>query len=97
MRVSYAHGGEASVVRQRLEELVPRLLASASSQASNVDYQWDGDVMRFSFWAMGRPLSGTAMVTDEAVVIDMGLPLLVRQFEGRIRTRIIETLDGLLK
>ena len=37
------------------------------------------------------------MVTDEAVVIDMGLPLLARQFEGRIRTRIIETLDGLLK
>ena len=54
-----------------------------------------GDTLRFSFRALGRSLSGSATVTDTEIVIDMGLPLAARPFEGRVKSRILDALTEL--
>lgn len=93
MRVSFAHGSDDRArVREQIESAIPKLLAEAGGRAEAVEYAWEGDTLRFSFRALGRSLRGSAAVTDTEIVVDMGLPLVARPFEGRVKSHILEVL-----
>jgi hypothetical protein len=93
MRFAYAHRSDKTSVRQRLNELIPQTLAHAGGLAQNFRQGWHGDTLSFSFSAMGRSLAGTAVVTDTEIVVDVGVPLMFRAFEGKAKSRILDALD----
>ena len=96
MRVAFTHGNERVVVRARTDEAIPRLLALGKGRVADVAYAWEGDTLRFSFRALGRVVRGTADVTDTEVIVDVGLPLLMRPLEGRVKSRLLDELRSLL-
>ena len=96
MRVAFPHRTERAVVRARIDEAIPRALALGKGRVDDVAYGWEGDTLRFSFRALGRTVMGTASVTDAEVIVDVGLPLLLRPFEGRAKSRLVDELRSLL-
>ena len=49
--------------------------------------------MQFSFRARGFSFRGTLEVTDAQFILDVGVPLLARPFQGRVETAIHEWVD----
>ncbi len=48
--------------------------------------------MEFSFRTHGFHLNGMLEVTDNTVTLDMGIPLLLKPFQGKIETAVREKL-----
>jgi hypothetical protein len=96
VKVSYRHHSDRANVRERIEVAIPKALAVSAGRATDVRHEWEGDTLRFSFRALGRSMNGTAKVTDDVVVVEMGLPLMARPFEGKVKSRILEALEDML-
>lgn len=95
MRLSYRHHLTKQQAVQRLEEFRSELLRRYGEEVSDLTVQWSGDVMNVSFRARGFTVSGALTVTETELDLDISLPWLARLFEGQVRERIVETLDGL--
>ncbi len=76
----------------RVDALLPQLLGEFGSEVSDVHHHWLDSTMEFSFRARGFHLRGTLEVTDSAVTLDMGIPLLLRPLQGRIESDVREKL-----
>ena len=76
----------------RVDALLPQLLGEFGSEVSDVHHHWLDSTMEFSFRARGFHLRGTLEVTDRAVTLDMGIPLLLRPLQGRIEAVMREKL-----
>ncbi len=76
----------------RVDALLPQLLGEFGSEVSDVHHHWLDSTMEFSFRARGFNLRGTLEVTDSAVILDMGIPLLLRPLQGRIESDVREKL-----
>ncbi len=95
MRLSYQHHLTKQQAVQRLEQFRPELLRRYGEEVSDLTVEWSDDVMKVSFHARGFKVSGTLTVTETDIHLDIGLPWLAWPFEGQVRERIVETLDGL--
>ncbi len=77
------------------DEAIRRLksgLASAHLPFVKIDHEiWNDDVLEFSLSAMGHKASGTALVTNNAVRLELVLPWLLQRFAelalGALATR----------
>ena len=78
---------------QLTDQLLPKFLEQAGDNASNVEGQWNGNVLHFAFRTRGMNIKGTFLVTDDEIIIESRLPFMARPFEGRIRSAINEQLD----
>lgn len=56
--------------------------------ADDIQHEWRGDTLNFSFKAKGISGKGTLEITDSDVIIDGKLPLIAKPFESRIRSTI---------
>lgn len=66
-------------------------LAKSLSQRFDVDYQWEGDVLRFK----RTGVKGQMTVNPEDIHVHLELGLMLRPFKGRIEQEIHNHLDGL--
>lgn len=66
------------------DEAIRRLksgLASANLPFLTIEREvWNGDLLEFSLTGMGQKASGTALVSDNAVRLELVLPWLLRRF-----------------
>ncbi|MDA1035321.1 MAG: polyhydroxyalkanoic acid system family protein [Chloroflexi bacterium] len=93
--MSYEHHSTRPEVRTQLEAAVATALEPNSSYAKyvkDVKYAWEGDKVVFSLRAMGSNIKGSVEVTDTEVIVDVGLPLMFRAFEGKAKSRILRLL-----
>ena len=97
MRLSYRHGYTRDEAIQALERLREELLGRDGHEVSDFRERWNGGVLQLSFRARGLNVSGTLAVTDNDLTLDVPLPWAVRIFEGQIRARIVDALDGLFR
>lgn len=91
MRVTYTHHSTPDVVRDKLEDAVRKALDMGQGRVDSASYEWHGNVMNFAVTAMKTTISGIVEVTDTEVILDAKVPLMLRPFEGRAKSRILET------
>lgn len=54
----------------------------------SVSKSWDGDRMAFAFSAMGQAISGTVLVEDRALRLELLLPGLLAMMAGKLKGRL---------
>lgn len=96
MKVTSEHGLTKQDAIERLDAFLARMQQEYSGQLSEVEQAWHDDSLEFSFRARGMKLSGNMTVTSTAVIVEVGLPLLARVFEGELQRRLKEGLDKVL-
>ncbi len=84
--VRRAHTLDHSHARQAAETLAADL-----SRQFDVDYQWDGDVLRFR----RSGVKGQLAVTDRELHAHLELGLMLRPFKSRIEQEIENQMDQL--
>lgn len=97
MRISYEHHSTRAEVRSKIEAAAASALEPNSSYAryiNDVRYAWEGDQVDFSLRAVGSTIRGSVEVTDTHVIVDVGLPLMLRPFEGKAKSRILRLLGN---
>ena len=82
---------------ERLHGFSDRLREKYADQLSNLQQEWDGDRLNFSFSTFGIGVSGALTVEESVVRVEGDLPLTAAMFKGRITGAIEEQLQRLLK
>ena len=97
MRIAVPHNTTKESARKKVEERIGQLLSQFGGHAQDVEHGWEGDTLRFKGKAKGLALSGSAEVTDAAIVIDAKLPLMARMFEGKIREAVQREAESMFR
>jgi hypothetical protein len=95
MRVNYEHHSTPAEVGSKIDAALTHALAPSSPIARyirDVKYEWAGDKVDFSLRMIGSAIRGSAEITDTEVIIDVGLPLMLRPFEEKAKSRILRLL-----
>ncbi len=96
MRIVRDHGRSRQRAREKVDTLLSALLERHGNRVTDPRGAWDGDVFAFSFQAMGFSIEGTLEVDDDRLILDAGLPILARPFEGALRASVEAELDRIL-
>ena len=96
MEIRRHHNMTMDAAVQLTDQILPRFIEQAGDNVSNIQRQWDGNVLRFAFRTRGMNIKGTFLVTDHEIIIESKLPFMARPFEGRVRSAIEQQLDILL-
>jgi len=96
MEIRRYHNMTMDAALQLSDQLLPGFIEKAGDNVSNIERQWDGNVLRFAFHTYGMNIKGTFLVTDDEIIIESELPFMARPFEGRVRSAIEQQIDILL-
>ena len=96
MEIRRDHNMTMDSAVQLANQILPEFIEKAGDNVSNIQQQWDGNVLRFAFQAHGMNIKGTLLVTDDEIIIESELPFMARPFEGVVRSAIELKLDTLL-
>lgn len=88
MRIAIPHYTTRAKARQILEQKMSQVEQHYGHYASDVEHQWNGDVLSLSAKAKGFHIKGTVEVTDSEVILEGKLPLMAKMFEPRIKSTI---------
>ena len=93
MEIRRHHNMTTDAAVQLTDQILPRFIEQAGDNVSNIQRQWDGNVLRFAFRTRGMNIKGTFLVTDDEIIIESKLPFMARPFEGRVGSAIEQQLD----
>ena len=93
MEIRRHHNMTMDAAVQLSDQILPGFIEQAGDNVSNIQRQWDGNVLRFAFRTRGMNIKGTFLVTDDEIIIESKLPFMARPFEGRVRYAIVQQLD----
>ncbi|HEV7448997.1 MAG TPA: polyhydroxyalkanoic acid system family protein [Candidatus Paceibacterota bacterium] len=98
MQITIPHKlGSAAAAKQKVVQALSEARAKIGDQATIDKEQWDGDILNFAFTAQGQSISGTFEVRDNEFELNAKLPLMLRMFEGKIKSTIEAQAGALLK
>ncbi len=81
--------------RQRIEAGFDKV-AEQLGGAAQVEQVWEGDMMRFSAKAAGQTITGTLVVREDDIRIDVTLPWLLARLAGPISEKLKKDTQLLL-
>lgn len=87
-------GQEAAI--QRVQRVLEKMRSRFEGQVKDMQQEWDGHVMSFSFRTMGVNIGGTMEVLEELVVVKGSLPFAAMLFKGQIEKSIGEELEKIV-
>ncbi len=87
--------GEEEALR-RLKEKADLLGDTYGSQVSDLQQQWNGNVLSYSFKTMGAAIKGSLMVGPSDVKVDVEVPWMAMAFRGTIESKVREEVGTLL-
>jgi hypothetical protein len=93
MRVSVEHHSIPELVRDKLEEAIGKALDIGGGQITQLNYAWAAGKLDFSFTVMGKAIKGSTYVTQTEIIVDAGMPMMFRPFEGKVKSRILGALS----
>jgi hypothetical protein len=91
MQVTYTHNSSPAEVKRRLDQEATRLLEKNKSRVKNVHYEWNDQTLNFAATSMGATINGDLVVTEKEIIVDARVPMFLRAFEGRAKSRILDT------
>src|SRR5262245_2682006 len=83
--------------RDRLNRFIDILRAKFQDSVNDLQQNWDGDTLRFSFKTFGIALKGGITVDDKQLDVTGDLPFTAMMFRGKIETAIREQLERLVR
>ena len=93
MRITSTHNTTAESARAAVEGQMPRLMERFGSIVTDPTWGWRGNVMEFAFMAVGSRFQGTLEMNDTELVLDIGVPLRFRLFQGIIEAEARKWCD----
>lgn len=95
--VKVPHTLSQQEARERLNRFVDILRAKFQDSVNDLQQNWDGDTLRFSFKTFGIGLKGGITVDDTQLDVTGDLPFTAMMFRGKIETAIREQLERLVR
>lgn len=97
MQITIPHKFSKAEAKARVMQALNDARSKLQGQATIEREEWEGDTLNFGFTAQSQAISGTFEVRDSEFYLDAKLPLMLRMFEGRIKSAIEEQAASLLK
>ncbi len=82
---------------ERLKSFMERLKEKHQDQVGNLQEEWAGDTLKFSFTTFGFKIAGLGTLAESEVKMDIDLPFAAMIFKGKIEGEIRETLTRILR
>jgi putative polyhydroxyalkanoate system protein len=95
--VHVPHSLPPQEARQRLNRFVEILRQKFQDSVSDLQQNWDGDTLRFSFKTFGIALKGGITVDEKQLGVKGDLPFTAMMFRGKIESSIREQLERLVR
>jgi hypothetical protein len=96
--VSIPHQLGVAEARKRIDEGIEKLVGQIGQRGlAQVDKTWSGDRLSFSVQAMGQTISGHLDVLHEAVNMELQLPGFLAVIANKIKGRVKQEGQLLLK
>ncbi len=86
MSIPHQLGKEEAL--NRIQSVLKNVEAKFGNQVSDLQQDWQSNTGNFSFRVMNMPVSGTLIVNDNDVALD--LPAAAAMFQGKIKSIILE-------
>ncbi len=96
LNLAVSHSLTQDEALKRIKNLLSDVKTQFADKISDVHEEWDGNVGKFNFSAMGFPVSGTLTVKTSQVEISGHLPFAAILFKGKIESTIRERAETLL-
>jgi len=96
MKVSIPHKDSEIAAITKVKKILNESRSKLADHLTDVEEQWDNNVLTFAFTAQKQRISGTLTVKDKVFELYAKLPLTLRLFEGRIEKMITEQAGALL-
>ena len=93
MQIKRKHNVSPQRAREMVEAFIPKLVEQYGDYVSNTSYSWRGNTLSFSFKAHMFNIRGEIALTENEVVLDVGMPLPLRPLEGKVRPKVIRAMD----
>ena len=90
------HGLTQDEAVRRIKNLLDDMKTQFADKVSDLHEEWDGNIGKFNFSAMGFPVSGTLTVKTSQVEISGNLPFAAMFFKGKIESTIRDRAETLL-
>lgn len=98
--VNVPHNLGKDEARRRLENGfagIQQQLAGGAMRLASFQQRWKGDRMHFEGSALGQQITGRIEVLDDAVQIQLDLPMLVAAIAGRLKAGLTNATRKLLE
>ena len=96
MSISMPHSLSAEEATQRLKSFFEKLKALHGDKLSNLEEQWTGNRLDYSFSTYGFNIKGDLAVEPNEVKVNGALPFAAMMFKGKIEQTIREELEKVL-
>lgn len=94
--VEVPHNMTEEEAANRIKDVLERMRGKFEGQVKDMQQNWVGNSMQFSFKTMGLVIKGEMISSDEAVTVLGDLPFAAMLFKGRIENSIREELEKVL-
>ena len=96
MQIKIPHKFTQDEAIKRVKAALDEGRAKVGDQATIEKEEWVGNVLNFAFTAQGQSISGTFEVREHEFELNAKLPLMLRMFEGKIKSAIEEQTKTML-
>ncbi|MDD5152633.1 MAG: polyhydroxyalkanoic acid system family protein [Candidatus Pacebacteria bacterium] len=97
LNIVIAHQLSQEEALKRIKGLLGDVKVQYADKISNLQEEWEDNIGKFSFSAMGFSVSGTLTVRPNEVELDGNLPFAASFFKGKITSIITEKAEELLR
>ncbi|MEX2559164.1 MAG: polyhydroxyalkanoic acid system family protein [Pirellulales bacterium] len=94
MSVPHTLGREQAT--ERLKGFLAKIKERHKDQVSNLQEEWAGNLLKFSFTTFGFKIGGATTVEENEVKLDGDIPFAAMMFKGKIEQEIRESLNKVL-
>jgi putative polyhydroxyalkanoate system protein len=92
LSVSVPHALGQEVATERLQGILGKMKERYQDKFSDLEENWQGNVLHYGFKTFGFGIKGTMDVQPEEVKVDADLPFAAMMFKGKIETDLKSTL-----
>lgn len=96
LSITLPHSLGREQAAERLKSFMDRLKEKHKDQVGNLQEEWAGDSLKFSFTTFGFKISGVGQLAESDVKMDIDLPFAAMMFKGKIESEIRDTLTRIL-
>ncbi len=93
LTMTLPHNLGAEEATERLKQFFQKLKERHQDKVSNLEEQWNGNVLSYAFSTFGFNIKGELTVEPNEVKINGSLPFAAMMFKGKIEQTVREELE----
>lgn len=96
MQIDRLHNSSTRSVKLIVDRVINDLTKQFGDKASNIESEWENNILQFSISSNNITISGHIKLTEEKIVFRANLPFYAKPFETKIRDKAEQLLDKYL-